>query len=338
MSQVGDRSAARRNRDTRGSWSCDGARLHGGLPVRPGARSPDTVRLGGRDSQPGASMTANAPLRGREPFGAGVPAGGEPAQGQVGLRREDQGEQPGAQAEVAVREPDPDRDGDHRDRHGRDQLEDQRGEERDLERRERALAVGLADARDRGELRSPAAEDLQRRQAAHDVEEVAGEALEARQLALYALAGDRADERHEDRDQRQREQHDQSRDPVVGEDRDRRSPRARSRRAADGGGRARSSRRARRCRGRRGSRASPVPTLHVAARRELGSARQERAAELRLRLRARAHGAQLRPPGERAARERNREQGDESRAAAARRRGGRRTPRRRDRRSARPAR
>ena len=55
-----------------------------------------------------------------------------------------------------------------------------------------ARPVAVGDLADGARLRLGPAEDLQRRQAGDDVEEVAGEALQGPELAVGALAGGRA--------------------------------------------------------------------------------------------------------------------------------------------------
>ena len=64
------------------------------------------------------------------------------------------------------------------------------------------------------------AEHLQRRQPADDVEEVAREALQDPELSRGPVPRGCAHQRHEHRDQRQREQHYRGRDPVAGGQRD----------------------------------------------------------------------------------------------------------------------
>ena len=62
------------------------------------------------------------------------------------------------------------------------------------------------------------AEDLQRGEAGDDVEEVAGESLQRAELAVHAFLRRGAHQRHEQRDQWDRERDDRRREPVVPED------------------------------------------------------------------------------------------------------------------------
>ncbi len=121
---------------------------------------------------------------------------------------------------MAVEQPQPDRHRDERDGDAREQLEDQRGEERELERRHRRPPVALGDRSDRLDLRLRPAEHLQRREPAHDVEEVPGEHLERAQLSILPALHPHPDQRHEDRDERDGHRDDEGGDPVGGAHRD----------------------------------------------------------------------------------------------------------------------
>ena len=82
------------------------------------------------------------------------------AQRKVRLRRQDQHEQPSAQVQVAIDQPQPNPDRDQGDRQRRDQLEHQRGKERQPQRRECGLAVLARDLPDGLRLGLRPAEDL----------------------------------------------------------------------------------------------------------------------------------------------------------------------------------
>ena len=139
----------------------------------------------------------------------------ELAERQVGLGCEDQHEERGAEVEVTAEQTEADRHGDERHRDGRHQLEDQRREERESQRRHRGPPVPLGGVRDGGRLRLGPAEDLQRRQPGDDVEEMPAESCEL-QVALPGLVtGGRTDECHEHRHERKGHRDDRRGDPVV---------------------------------------------------------------------------------------------------------------------------
>ncbi len=121
---------------------------------------------------------------------------------------------------MAVEQPQPDRHRDERDGDAREQLEDERGQERELEGRHRRAPVALGDRSDRLDLRLRAAEDLQRREPAHDVEEMARQHLERAQLPILPTLHPHPDQRHEDRDERDGDRDDDGGDPVGGAHRD----------------------------------------------------------------------------------------------------------------------
>ena len=83
-------------------------------------------------------------------------------------------------------------------------------------RRQARLAVALGDLADPRGLGLGAAEGHQGGQAAHHVEEVAGQRGHRPPLALGPVAGREADQRSEDRDQRQRGEHDHGAGDVLG--------------------------------------------------------------------------------------------------------------------------
>ena len=110
-------------------------------------------------------------------------------QRQVGLGGEDEHEERRLEPDVAVEQPQADR---HRDEgHGDagQQLEHERREEGQPQGRHRRPPVAVGHGADGVDLRLRAAEDLERRQAGHDVEEVAGQPLQRAQLAVGAGCG-----------------------------------------------------------------------------------------------------------------------------------------------------
>ena len=85
---------------------------------------------------------------------------------------------------MASEQPQPDGHGDQGHRDGGQELEDERREECHFERGHRGRAVLVGDVTDGGHLRLGPPEDLEGREAGHDVEEVSGQALEQPHLAL----------------------------------------------------------------------------------------------------------------------------------------------------------
>ena len=138
---------------------------------------------------------------------------------EVGLWGKDEDHQRRSQAEVTAHQPQTDLDGDERDREGRDQLQTQRGQERDAQRGHGGQSVTVGDLADRLDLGLCASEHLQRRQPGDDIQEVAGQLLQGAGLEFHALTRRRPDQRHEQRDQRQRSGDDQRRDPILRRDR-----------------------------------------------------------------------------------------------------------------------
>ena len=115
---------------------------------------------------------------------------------------------------VAADEAHPRRDRDERHPEGRRQLQHGARQEADAQRRHRRRPIALADRGQRRELVVGPAECAQGGQAPHDVEEVRREPPQRLPPLPRSLLGVAADEPHEDGDQRQRDQHDQSRLPV----------------------------------------------------------------------------------------------------------------------------
>ena len=138
----------------------------------------------------------------------------ELSQREVQLGGEQQHRQPGLQPEPAVVEPHADGDRDERDPQRRRKLQHGAREEADTQRAHGRAAIPLADFGDRRGLRLAPVECAQRRQATHDVEVVRRQ--EAQRVP--ALAGPLfrvpADQPHEDRHERQRDEHDEGRGDV----------------------------------------------------------------------------------------------------------------------------
>ena len=154
------------------------------------------------------------PLRNGRAVRARVELCGEIAERHVQLRREDEHGQRGLEADSALGEPHADHDGDERDAQGRRELEDRSRQERRAKRLHRRPAVLLADLGDARRLRARAVERPQRRQPAHDVEEMVGE--QRQRLPALACAPLRiaADEPHEHGDEREREEHHACREEI----------------------------------------------------------------------------------------------------------------------------
>jgi hypothetical protein len=111
-------------------------------------------------------------------------------------------------------------DRDDRDRQRCGELEHEGGQERDAQHTHRGATVVVGDGGDRALLSVGTAEDPQRGEAVDEVEEVPGEPLECLPLPAGPRLRRQADEHHEDRQQRQRERHDQARRPVGQPDAD----------------------------------------------------------------------------------------------------------------------
>ena len=145
--------------------------------------------------------------------------GAELAEREVGLRREDQDEQPGPQVQLAGHQSQADPHRDERDREGREQLQDERGQEGDPQRRQRLAAVVVGRLLERGDLDAGAPENLERGQAGHHVEEVVREARQRVPATAPAALRGHADEDHEQHDQGHRGQDRDRGDGVRSEDR-----------------------------------------------------------------------------------------------------------------------
>ena len=119
------------------------------------------------------------PLGAGQPVGAGVELRAELAQRRVELGSEDQHGQPGLERERPGGELDADGDRDERRAEHRQQLEHERREEADAQRRHRLAAVALARVVDRLRGGVLAAERAQRLEAGDDVEEARAESATA---------------------------------------------------------------------------------------------------------------------------------------------------------------
>ena len=146
-------------------------------------------------------------LRDGRAVGARVELRGEVPQRQVELRCEHEHGQRRLEADAALGEPNAHDDGDERDSQRRGQLEDGAGQERDPERSHRRAPVLLAHLDDALGLRAPAVEGAQRRQPAHDVEEVVREQRQRLPALPRTALRVPPDEPHEHRDERQGQQH-----------------------------------------------------------------------------------------------------------------------------------
>ena len=132
-------------------------------------------------------------------------AGTHSAQRQVDLRGEDEHDQAGEQVEAALDQAQPDGHGDQRDREGGQQLQDERGEERDAQRLHgRSPVLRGQRAQARRLVRCPAERD-QHVEACDEVEEVVAEHGQGPPLPPRGALGVQPDEDHEDRDERHRQ-------------------------------------------------------------------------------------------------------------------------------------
>ena len=114
------------------------------------SRTAATAGLGGTRRPPGRGRRRGVqqlehPARHREPVGAGVVLGAEPAQRQVELRREHQDRQARLEPERAADEPHADGDRDERDAERGRQLQHGAGQEADAQRAHRRAPVAVAD-------------------------------------------------------------------------------------------------------------------------------------------------------------------------------------------------
>ena len=113
-----------------------------------------------------------------------------------------------------------DRHGDHGDRQRREQLEDERGQERDPQHAHGRVAVLRVDLGHLRALHPLAAERLERGEPGHHVEEVARQDAEGRPLLGRRGLRVHPDEDHEHGDERRGDADDHRREQVLGEDRD----------------------------------------------------------------------------------------------------------------------
>ncbi len=111
-----------------------------------------------------------------------------------------------------------DADGDERHRQGGQQFQREGGEEGQPQGPQRGPPVVGGDRADRLGLGLGPAEDLQRGQALDDVEEVPGEPGQQPPLPVHPALGGPADQGHEEGDEGKREDDDECREPVGGDD------------------------------------------------------------------------------------------------------------------------
>lgn len=157
-------------------------------------------------------------LGGREALGRRVVLRPDLADRQIRLRGQDQDHQTGVEVEFTVDEAHADRDGDERHRQGRQQLQGEGGEEGDPQGAQGGAAVVGGDGADRRGLGLGPPEDLQGRQPGDDVQEVPGEPGQQLPLPVHPGLGGPADQDHEQRDERQGDDDDRRRHPVLGDD------------------------------------------------------------------------------------------------------------------------
>ncbi len=142
---------------------------------------------------------------------------------------------PVVKAHLAEHQPQADADRDQRHPEGGQQLEHQRRQERDPQRRHRRAAVGGGQFGDAMLGPGGAAQRPQRGDSGDQVQQPRLQGRHGGQRRRRALGGRQADQHHEDRDQRQRDHHDHSRFQVVDRRSRRRWPASGSRRAASAG-------------------------------------------------------------------------------------------------------
>jgi hypothetical protein len=157
-------------------------------------------------------------LGGRDTFGAVVEAGADGTQRQVHLGREDEHHQCGVQVQPTVDEPQADRHRDDGHRQRGQQLEHERGEERDPQCAHGLLPVGAGHRHEGAPLRLGPPERGEHGQPGDEVEEVVAKHGERAPLAPDTTLGVLADEDHEQRDERDGEADDQRGDPVREQD------------------------------------------------------------------------------------------------------------------------
>ena len=166
---------------------------------------------------PAGGAVSHEPPGRRDTLHAAVIRRTERPERQIHLGREDEHREPAAQIERAPHESNRDRHSEQRHPEAREQLECEGGDEGDAQRRHRAGAEALGDVTDALHLRGSTAEDAQRRQALQDVEEMGAEARERLPPPSRALLRVVSDQRHEQRDGRQRQHEDDRRQPVDAE-------------------------------------------------------------------------------------------------------------------------
>ena len=223
----------------------------------------------------GASSASRIWRRGRGALGARVVALAEPAQRQVGLRGEHEHEQRGLELERAAQQPQADRDRDQRHRERGQQLEHERGEERDPQRpsacsRYAAPTVAIAAAcgfarPNTFSVGRPATTSRKwppSRCRLRTWASIRSRVVAPTSAMNSGISGSVNDD-------------DRGRDPVAARAGRRARPRARSRPARPAAGSARSSRRARRS---RASPASPPRPARAAGRRRWRASAARRAA------------------------------------------------------------
>lgn len=203
----------------RGAGLGDGGRGRG-LDQEPGGRCGGKVRVARATRVARAARAVRVvqeredPLGHRDALGTVVEGRARRAQRQIGLRREEEHDQGGAQVERAVQQPQADRDGDQRHRQGGDRLQDEGGEEGDPQGAHGGPPVRVGHLPHHSGLVPLAAERAQGGQTGDDVQEVAAQPGQQPPLPGGALGGVQADERAEHRDQRQGDHHDQRGGPV----------------------------------------------------------------------------------------------------------------------------
>ena len=180
----------------------------GRIPVRVAHGDPvhfqDAGRRRGRGaaSRYGCLQHGEDLLRRSQALRTRVIVAAERPQRQVRLRRQNEDQQRSPQVERASHEPQPDADGDQRHRQRGQQLQHQAGQKRESQAPHGQASILLGDVRDRGGLHPSTAEDAQRRQAGHHIEEVVGQPPHLTKLAPVGLSRPHPNQRHENGDQR----------------------------------------------------------------------------------------------------------------------------------------
>ena len=179
---------------------------------------PDLLGVGDARQRLGVELGEDAVDR-LGAVGRGVELGTDPADRPVGLRGQQDGEQAGLQRHRGVGEPQADGDGDDGDRDRGEQLQGRRRHEGQLQRAHRRDPVPLAHLADDLDLALGAAVADEGGQAAHHVEEVAGQRGQRRPALLGLGLGGAPDQRGEEGQQGEGEQHDEAAEPVDPEQR-----------------------------------------------------------------------------------------------------------------------